>query len=182
MAAEIDFTYVFNNTIILLLLQAKDADFRRFTRIFSCLLKFFPRDAVSTHRLEKAQEKTGPPFLERAADWGALRSTARQATSQMAASSRRFPSGRTNSRAFSAPGCPFAAEGLCRGIFEKTNGEPQIFSNCGQNNFSLFSCFFMYVFVFQKENLIFCKKAVDIFGFNCYNKQVVRNDTKPVGV
>lgn len=40
----------------------------------------------------------------------------------------------------------------------------------------------MYVFVFQKENLIFCKKAVDIFGFNCYNKQVVRNDIKPVGV
>ena len=40
----------------------------------------------------------------------------------------------------------------------------------------------MYVFVFQKENLIFCKKAVDIFWFNCYNEQVVRNDTKPVGV
>jgi len=40
----------------------------------------------------------------------------------------------------------------------------------------------MYVFVFQKENLIFCKKTVDIFWFNCYNKQVVRNDIKPVGV
>ena len=69
-----------------------------------------------------------------------------------------------SAEAFPAPGCPFAVEGLCRGIFEKTNGEPQIFSNYRQNNFSLFSCFFMYVFVFQKENLIFCKKPLTFSG------------------
>ena len=51
MAAEIDFTYIFNNTIIPLLLQAKDADFRRFARIFSCLLKFFPQDAATACHL-----------------------------------------------------------------------------------------------------------------------------------
>ena len=51
MAAEIDFTYVFNNTIIPLLLQAKDADFRRFARIFSCLLKSFPQDAATACHL-----------------------------------------------------------------------------------------------------------------------------------
>ena len=150
MAAEINFTYVFNNTIILLLLQAKDADFRRFTRIFSCLLKFFPRDAVSTHRLEKAQEKTGPPFLERAADWGALRSTARQATSQMAASSRRFPSGRTNSRAFLPrhflpPDAHSLPSAFAAGYLKKRMENLRFFQTAGRiilAYFRAFSCMF----------------------------------------
>jgi len=72
-------------------------------------------------------------------------------------------------------------QGLCHGIFEKPNGEPLIFQNADRK-IQLIFVLFMCVFVFQKENPIFFKKFVDIFWFNCYNKQVVRNDTKPVGV